>query len=126
MGSEAFSEWARSTFLSPREKDRAIPALESLKPRPTVEAIMQQVAKHYLVKDVDLRRRGAKRNQPRDVAIYLARELSGHSGQELGQEFGKISGAAISARCKHIDEALTANRKLKRDTREIKTAISNS
>ena len=87
---------------------------------------MKQVAKHYRVKDVDIRRRGAKRNQPRDVAIYLARELSGHSGQELGQEFGKISGAAISARCKYIDEALSANRKLKRDIRKIRTAISNS
>ncbi|MCH7921220.1 MAG: hypothetical protein IIC50_25030 [Planctomycetes bacterium] len=87
---------------------------------------MKQVAKHYLVKDVDIRRRGAKRNQPRDVAIYLARELSGHSGQELGQEFGKISGAAISARCKHIYESLTANRKFKRDIREIRTAISIS
>ena len=59
-------------------------------------------------------------------AIYLARELSGHSGEELGQEFGKISGAAISAPCKHIDEALTANRKLKRDIRKIRAAISNS
>ncbi len=97
LGSEAFSEWARSAFLSPREKDRVVPALESLKPRPAVETIVKQVAKHYQVKDVDLRRRGAKRNQPRDVAIYLARELSRHSGQELGQEFGKISGAVISA-----------------------------
>ena len=59
-------------------------------------------------------------------AIYLARELSGHSGEELGQEFGKISGAAISAPCKHIDETLTANRKLKCDVREIRVAISNS
>ena len=112
LGSETFSEWARSTFLSPREKDRAVPALESLRPRPTVETIVKQVAKHYRVKDVDIRRRGAKRNQPRDVAIYLARELSGHSREELGQEFGKISGAAISARCKHIDVPSTANRKL--------------
>ena len=88
--------------------------------------IVKQVAKHYRVKDVDIRRRGAKRNQPRDVAIYLARELSGHSGQELGEEFGKIFGAAISARCKHIDEAWAANRKLKRDIREIRTAISNN
>ena len=59
-------------------------------------------------------------------AIYLARELSGHSGQELGQEFGKIYGAAISARCKYIDEAWTANLKLKRDIRGIRTAMSNS
>ena len=80
MGSEAFSEWARSTFLSPREKDRAVPALESLRPRPTVETIVKQVAKHYQVKDVDIRRRGAKRNQPRNVAIYLARELRNRQG----------------------------------------------
>ena len=47
LGSEAFSEWARSAFLSPREKDRAVPALESLRPRPAVETIVKQVAKHY-------------------------------------------------------------------------------
>ena len=91
-----------------------------------METIVKQVAKHYQVKSVDIRRRGAKGNLPRDVAIILARALSGQSGKELGQEFGNISGAAISARCKHIDEALTASRKLNRDIREIRTAISNS
>ena len=50
-----------------------------------------------------------------EIAIYLARELSGQSGQALGTAFGQISGAAISSRCKYIAEALTANRKLERD-----------
>ena len=125
LGSEAFSEWAKSTFLSPREEDRAMPVLEDLKTRPTVETIVKQVAKHYQVKSVDIRRRGRKGNLSRDVAIFLSRELSGHSGQDLGREFGKISGAAICVRCKHIVETLAANRKLKREIREIKAGILN-
>ena len=94
-------------------------------PRPTVETIVKQVAKHYQVKSVDIRRRGRKGNLSRDVAIFLSRELSGHSGQDLGREFGKISGAAICVRCKHIVETLAANRKLKREIREIKAGILN-
>ena len=81
--------------------------------------------KHYQVKSVDIRRRGRKGNLSRDVAIFLSRELSGHSGQDLGREFGKISGAAICVRCKHIVETLAANRKLKREIREIKAGILN-
>ena len=96
LGSEAFSEWARSTFLSSREKGRAVPALESLRPRPTVATLVKQVAKHYRVKDVDIRRRGAKRNQPRDVAIYLAREL--RDRQEISWTIWGVNSRGVNSR----------------------------
>ena len=126
LGSETFAEWAKSTFLSTRQSNRQIPVLDRLKPRPTLETIVRQVAKHYQVKESQLLRRGAKGNLARDVAIYLTREMSGCNGQELGRHFGQVSGAAITARCKHIRTALATDRKLRRDIQKIKAAMTNS
>ena len=58
-------------------------------------------------------RKGAKKNTARDVAIYLARELSGESGFDLGNYFGNICGAAVTIRYKHILEQISRNRRLK-------------
>jgi hypothetical protein len=58
-------------------------------------------------------RLGAKNNPVRDAAIYLARELSGESGVDLGKYFGNICGAAVTVRYKHISEQISRNRRLK-------------
>ena len=46
--------------------------------------------------------RGPERNLARDMAIYLARDLTGESAQRLGTYFGAISGAGITMRYKHM------------------------
>jgi hypothetical protein len=46
--------------------------------------------------------KGAKKSTARDVAIYLAGELSGESGVNLGKYFGNLCGAAVTGRYKHI------------------------
>ncbi len=51
------------------------------------------------VSDQILRKR-AKKNTARDVAIYLARELSGKSGVDLEKYFGIICDAAVTVRYK--------------------------
>ncbi len=81
---------------------------------------------HYQVKGSQLLRRGAQGNLARDVAIYFTREMSGCNGQTLGRHFGQVSGAAITARCKHIDAALATDRKLRCDIQKIKAAMANS
>ena len=126
LGSEAFMEWAKDTFLSARKKDRQLPVLDRLRPRPALEDIVGQVAKHWQVRKQHILKRGAKRNLPRDVAIYLAREMSGCSGQELGEYFGGITGAGISVRCKHIEKVLATDRNLRRDIKNVKATFTNS
>jgi chromosomal replication initiation ATPase DnaA len=51
---------------------------------------------------LEILRKGTKKNTARDVAIYLARELSGESGVDLGKYFGNICGAVVTVRYKHI------------------------
>jgi hypothetical protein len=58
-------------------------------------------------------RKGAKKNTARDVAIYLARELSGESGDDLGKYFGNVCGAAATGRYKQISEQIRRSRQLK-------------
>jgi chromosomal replication initiation ATPase DnaA len=41
------------------------------------------------------------------LAIYLARELSGESGVDLGKYFGNICGATVTVRYKHISEQIS-------------------
>ena len=71
-------------------------------------------------------RKGAKRNTARDVAIYLARELSGESGVNLGKYFGNICGAAVTVRYKHISEQISRNRRLKGRVNRVMNKIINN
>ena len=73
-----------------------------------------------------LRKRGAKKNTPRDVAIYLARELSGESGVDLGKYFGNICGAAVTVRYKHISDQISQNRRLKGRVNQVMNKIINN
>ncbi len=65
-------------------------------------------------------RKYLKTNQPRDVAIYLCRQLSGQTGKSLGEFFGKVSGAAISMRTKHVEKHIVKSGKPKRDLVKLK------
>ncbi len=71
-------------------------------------------------------RKGAYKNTPRDVAIYLARELSGESGVDLGKYFGNICGAAVTVRYKQISEQISRNRRLKGRVNRVKKKIVNN
>ncbi len=126
LGSEVFWDWAKQTFLGNRQTDRHIPNLDKLRPKASVGSVVKQVSQYYKVPEESILRRGNKRNEARYVAIYLSRELSGHSCQALGAHFGYISGAAISARCKHVVEAMKKNRRFKREVNSIRDAVANS
>jgi len=123
LESKAFSDWAKKTFLSTCPKDRYVPTLDKLKPKPQVKSLVKSVADYFKVSEADIVKRGGKRNQARDIAIYLTRELSGQNSQALGKQFGDISGAAISARFKHVEKVMMKERKLKREIASIRSTI---
>ena len=126
LGSRHFSEWVRGTFLSERKTDREIPQLKELKPRPEVEMIVEEVAKHFNVAPEHILVSGRKRNIGRDVAIYLSRELSSMSGRHLGRYFGGVSGANITMRFNGIAHSLKKDRKLIKDIKYLRNKITNS
>jgi hypothetical protein len=125
LGSTAFVDWAKTTFLAGQKNNKEIPELKRIKPCPSVETIIELVSNYYQVLPEVILKRGGKCNQVRDIAIYLSRQLSGCSGQELGQLFGGITGAAITMRCKAVTENRSKNRKLKRDLDKLQKQIMN-
>ena len=125
LGSKTFITWVGSTFLSPKKKDREVPKLKELKPHPEVEAVVEAVAKHYKVTVAQILTSGQKNNMARDVAIYLSRELSGLSGQDLGWRFGGVSGASITMQCKRVARCAEKDRKLTKKIKTLRNKIVN-
>jgi chromosomal replication initiator protein len=126
LGSKNFIDWVRSTFLSVKRTEREIPQLKELKPRPEIEKIVEEVAKHFKVPAERILKSGRKQNVGRDVAIYLSRELSGLSGKALGRHFGGVSGASITMRFNGIVHSLKKDRKLTENIKLLKQKILNT
>jgi len=125
LGSAAFVDWAKSTFVAPGRETREIPELKQLKPRPSVEAIVACVGQHFKVPADLIVKRGMKHNHARDVAIFLSRDVSGCSCQALGRIFGRVSGAAITMRYKYTEQAIAADRKLRQVADRLRKRIMN-
>ena len=87
LGGVEFVNWVKESFLSNRRGKEDIPQLRQLKPRKTPDAIVKAVCQEFNCQADQILRKGAKKNTARDVAIYLARELSGESGVDLRKYF---------------------------------------
>jgi chromosomal replication initiator protein len=79
----------------------------------TIEQIQRKVAEHYDVRLADMtsKRRPANIAFPRQVAMYLARELTNSSLNDIGDAFGgKDHGTVIHA-CKLIKRRIDEDEK---------------
>jgi chromosomal replication initiation ATPase DnaA len=71
-------------------------------------------------------KKGRKNNLARDLAIYLARELTGETGKSLGEYFGNISGAAITGRYNYLSRQIKQNRRIKAQAKRLRERIINN
>jgi len=126
LGSKSFVQWVKDTFLSASRRDQEIPDLKTLKPRAPVEAIVHAVAERLRVSSERILTRGRKRNRARDITIYLSRELSGLSCQELGRRFGGLSGAAITMRHNLVVRQMAKDRRLTEDISHARRRLMNN
>ncbi len=76
--------------------------------RPTVERIARQVGGHFQVDPRQLRsrRRHHQALLPRQVGMYLARELTGLSLEEIGSYFGGRDHSTVLHACRKVAHAL--------------------
>jgi len=59
------------------------------------------------------------------MAIYLARDLAGLSGRQLGEYFGGVSGAAVTMHYKQFSNKLSKDKSLQRLLIKTKKRIFN-
>ncbi|MFZ2780787.1 MAG: chromosomal replication initiator protein DnaA [Rectinemataceae bacterium] len=74
----------------------------------TVDSIMRTVAEHYKLTFADLK--GKKRSKniafPRQVAMYIIRDITEYSTTEIGMEFGGRDHTTVMHSCQKIEERL--------------------
>jgi chromosomal replication initiation ATPase DnaA len=97
-----------------------------LKPKLSPDNVVAAVYDEFDCHTDLILQKGLKKNEVRDVAIYLSRDLTGESGVDLGKYFGNISGAGITVRYNHLAKQIQLNRRLKGRIKQIKNKIINN
>lgn len=83
-------------------------------PPPTAEQIINKVAEHYHIRPTDIRgnRRPANIANPRQIAMYLTRRITGLSFPEIGREFGRDN-STVQYACKKVEEQMVTDPNLR-------------
>jgi chromosomal replication initiator protein len=93
----------------------------------TIETIQKQVADYFKLKIADLK--SDKRLKilviPRQIAIYLCRELTKASFPEIGEKFGGKDHSTIIYSVKKLEERLTSDHEVKNALEDIKRQLLN-
>ncbi|WP_277630690.1 chromosomal replication initiator protein DnaA [Atopococcus tabaci] len=109
----------------------AADALKSMLPNSpsktvTISSIQQAVSKYYQVPVSELK--GKKRVRsiviPRQIAMYLSREMTSSSLPKIGQEFGGKDHTTVIHAHEKIEQALKTDSQLKKEVNEIKKNLS--
>ncbi len=94
--------------------------------RVTVEDIQRKVAEHYNIRLSDMHspRRARPLARPRQVAMYLSKQLTEHSLPEIGRKFGGRDHTTIIHGVRKIEELCQADRAMKDDIETLKRVIA--
>lgn len=80
----------------------------------TVEAIQVLVSQHFGIRPSDMKAKKRTRaiSYPRQIAMYLSRQLTDHSLPRLGEEFGGRDHTTVLHACDKIEKELASDREL--------------
>ena len=92
----------------------------------SVDNIQKTVAEYYNVKLSDLlsKRRSRSVARPRQMSMFLAKELTNHSLPEIGESFGGRDHTTVLHACKKIKELRDFNNEIEQDYRNLVRALT--
>ena len=90
-----------------------------------VDTLLGAVATEFGCDKKSILVKGQKKNAARDVAMYLARELTGESGKKLGKRLGSISGSGVTMQYKRFSNRLKRQKGIAIRVKKIKDRIVN-
>jgi chromosomal replication initiator protein len=122
----------------PLDSDLATTVLDAIRPTakrsgtpasgsaPTIAAIQQVVAEHFSlgVSDITGASRLGQVAWARQLAIYLARELTDTPLQRIGDAFGGRNHATVLHACKRVSDRISVNNDDAADLQELSEAIA--
>jgi chromosomal replication initiator protein len=91
----------------------------------TIDDIQRRVAEHYALRINDLisPRRARNVARPRQVAMYLAKQLTPRSYPEIGRRFGGRDHTTVMHAVKRIEELRATDHELDRDIAQLQRAL---
>ncbi len=94
--------------------------------RVTLEMIQQVVARHYQIEPAEMTSssRGRKTTLPRQIAMFLVRELTNLSLPDIGRQFGGRDHTTVMHACKKIESSVKTDTKLKEQIQQIRELIN--
>jgi len=98
----------------------------SSKERPiTPETVKKYICKHFNIKQADLESSKRSRNLafPRQIAMYICREMTSLSLPKIGEYFGNRDHTTVLHACEKISAELRSNESLREVVKEIEKAI---
>jgi len=100
--------------------------LEQAQNQLTIETIQKRVADHYQIRHSDMtsKRRPANIAMPRQIAMYLARQLTKHSLQEVGDAFGGRDHGTVIHACKTVENLMEQDDSVRGSVEFLKSQLS--
>src|ERR1700677_2339126 len=92
----------------------------------TIETIQKRVADHFQIRHSDMtsKRRPNNIAIPRQAAMYLARTLTKHSLQEIGDAFGGRDHGTVIHACKAVDNMMEQDASMRGSIEFLKNQLS--
>ena len=124
FGSDEFVDWLKGHFYG-EKKHREVPESKVL--APDGDKIKQVICRIYGVREQELlkARRGVM-NEPRNVAIYLTRQLRGDNLAEICREYGLSKYSSASSVIERVGIRMSADRQFGKRVEEISQLLSKS
>lgn len=124
IGSDDFIDRMKKKFFN---KKRHMEVPESKLLAPDIEKIKAAVCKEYNLEKEELHhsKRGS-RNEARDTAIYLSRQLSGSKLTEIGKDFGINNYSTVSTIIERMKSRISEDRKVNKRVGHLIDALKMS
>ena len=124
IGKDSFIDWVKDTFFL-QKRHTEVPESKTL--APDVKKIKGEVCRLYNVNEEDLlvSKRGM-RNEPRNVAIYLTKKLTGNSLEEIGREFGMNNYSSVSTVIERTQKKAGIERSFRKRIEKLKVGLKVS
>ncbi len=100
--------------------------LRSSDRRVTIDEIQRQVAEHYNIRLADMHSARRARNvaRPRQVAMYLAKQLTPRSLPEIGRKFGGRDHTTVMHAVKKIEELIAEDPSFLQDVETLRRGLT--
>jgi chromosomal replication initiator protein len=99
--------------------------LRSYERRVTIEEIQRQVASHYQIRigDMHSARRSRSIARPRQIAMFLAKQLTQHSLPDIGRRFGGRDHTTVLHAVKKVDELCLIDKQFQDDVEFLRRML---